>query len=399
MNILPVRLRLSPIRLRVRMNVLTDPLFALRTQIERWPRVYMLCAACVPALLLSPQAAAQRSTGTDIETRLSVELLSDRSGAGVAAQKWGRLFSQLGYSARIRRGLSGEDPQISEKLTGSLRRVSLIGRLDALGRVHFPRRVFTTGDAKRLEQWLTELKTFGRQGAPEGKPLWGLNEVQFARVYDGLSTKLTVELEGSPLRRALTDIGLPEQFPLLWSDEAQAVLDARGDPAPAARQSLRGFSCATALAILLNDHGLAFHPLRTPSEHIELLITPLRRDRQSWPTGWELRESKLKTARVLFEFVPVDLDQVSFTDLLVVVADKTSIPILFDYHRLERSGIEPASLTVSIKPRRMTFYGLLQFATVRNRLSHRLLIDELGKPFVWISTAAAARERGISARE
>ena len=348
-------------------------------------------------VLLLALCAAPASAADKLQTTIEIQLLTLQRGPGsmrsiIAAQEWGRVFSRLGHSANIRSAIGAEQPEIRQKVSGRVRRLTVVGVLDDSGRAVFPKQIFTTADSKRIREWLTELETYGQQGATAGKPLWGLNEAQFADFYRSVSGRLESEIRDVWVYEAVKKLGLPSRLKVRWSEDARSALEDRINESNV-RQSLAGLSQATALAVALREQGLGFRPDRTPSERIELLITPLRKGQAFWPTGWELKESRLKTARPLFELVPVNLEDAAFNDIVDIVEQKTGIRVLFDLRRIESEGVNLGELTVSTRPRKMTFYGLLETATVRNRLRHRLVIDEAGQPFIWITTFAADRER------
>ena len=65
-----------------------------------------------------------------------------------------------------------------------------------MGRIVLPDRTFTRGDGVNLQEWVEELRLYGAQGSPEGKPLWGLSEEQFKAVFTALSEPSPVDSDG-----------------------------------------------------------------------------------------------------------------------------------------------------------------------------------------------------------
>ena len=96
--------------------------------------------------------------------------------------------------------------------------MTAVGRLDRSGRLTFADRVFEPGERRKLKAWVDDLKTYGAQGSPEGKPLWGLTEEQFSAVYESVTAVTQTDDRGQPLEDAVRDLPIPAEYPLRWSD-------------------------------------------------------------------------------------------------------------------------------------------------------------------------------------
>ncbi len=331
----------------------------------------------------TPRPRSSRTKGTP-KTDVSFELLTGKSGVGLEAQRWGQLFQQLGIRLRIRNEIVGEKPKVSENTFGKIRVVKVIGMLDRSGKILLPGQSFARADAGKLREWVEELKAYGAQGAPQGKPAFGLNQSQFSSVYGALSIPVESTIKGRQLDKALSALRLPANYPLSLTKSAVERL--REIRAPAARQTLKGRSKGTALAVLLNDYGLAFRPLRTAAGSIELSIEARQPAVEYWPIGWPQTKTNLQTAPALYKMVPVDLSDVPLPDVLDAISAATEISILIDYHSIEAKGINFAALKVSVPSRKTTWSLLLGSVTTPNRLSKRVVLDERGQPFVWVTT-------------
>ena len=101
--------------------------------------------------------------------------------------------------------------------------------------------------------------------------------------------------------------------------------------------------------------------------------------------GWPPRLSRIKTARPLFEIVPVELNDAAFLDVIDAIVTKTEIPMLIDHHRLAEKNIDPNTLTVTIKPKKTSWFQLQKSATNPHHLTRELRIDEAGKPFILVT--------------
>jgi hypothetical protein len=326
------------------------------------------------------------------KTILQIELIAGRDGGlGLSAQQWQQSFAKLGVAVRIRNATSGEKLLIREVQRGPLRRVTVIGQLERNGTLTFKGRTFRRSEAKQLGEWIRELQTYGAQGAPTGKPLWGLNKSQFSAVFNALKEAIDGEVTSIPLDKSLTVMKLPTRYPLRMSAAAEAHLKRTFPELPAVRQQVKGMSKGTSLAAVLIEYGLGFRPLRTPKGSIELVVEPLGDPKDRWPVGWPAQGSLPKTAPKLYELLPISLDEQKFQDVVDVIAVKTGIPVLIDRHRIAGKGMDLDKLRVSYGPKRASWSLLLRGITVPYRLAREVRIDERGAPFVWITVSMPKR--------
>ncbi len=320
------------------------------------------------------------------KTLLSVELVAGKEGVGFQAQMWRPIFQQMGVDVRIRTGNINDKPEVKQDEVGTFRRVTVIGRLDRQGRIVLPDKVFSRDQASNLKQYFEDLKKFGKQGNPAGQPLWGLNQQQFGEFYKAFSEKVDKPIKDQPLEKAILDLGIPAKYAVQMTKDATDWLKSEFPHRADFRQSLESFSRGTAFAMLLNEYGLGFRPVRKPSGEIEIAVFPLQETTEVWPVGWQLKNSKQKTAPSLFELVPVDLDNLPILDVLTAISVKTKIPVRYDHYRIEAHGIDLKKTRVNYPPRKTSWSLLLRGVTNPNRLTYDLKIDELGQPFVWITT-------------
>jgi hypothetical protein len=154
---------------------------------------------------------------------------------------------------------------------------------------------------------------------------------------------------------------------------------------------VRGFTSATALAILLNDCSLGFRPNRTPADGLELLVEPLEQRKDQWPVGWKLQKQRLKAAPKLFAMSPIELDQVPLTDLLSTVAELTETPVMLDNYEIEKAKIDLSKIDVSFKRASTSWSVALKTMVIPKKLSREIWQDEAGRAFVWITTNRPGR--------
>ncbi len=332
-----------------------------------------------------PQAAsvAARADKTIIEFEL---IGRGALSGGIKAHRWAETLDKLGVSVRVRQPTVDDEPGVTEKTRGTLRWVTVIGLLDNKGHMLLPDRKFSASDIVLLREWIDELKLYGAQGAPEGKPLWGLSKTQFDAIFAALGKPISQASEGQTLTKALQQMNLPPEYPVRFHSTAAQQLSAAESSLPV-RQRLAGISCGTGLAALLADYGLGFRPLRTPAGAIELAVQPLADISNAWPVGWEPPPETLRRllAPQLFKMVPVQFDEVPLQDVLDAITQASGVPIIIDHRAVEQKGIDLAETTLSYPAKRVAWIQVIHSAATRNRMTQKLRVDELGQPFVHVA--------------
>ena len=270
--------------------------------------------------------------------------------------------------------------------------MTAVAALEPSGRLIFQDRVFTQSDLVPLLEWLRELKSYGAQGAPDGKPLWGLDADQFSDVFNVLQKGVDAELNGESFAEAVKQLDQSKEMPVRLTPSTVEYLKTTAGSGPVP-QKLKGFSVGTALAIVLRNEGLGFRPLRTPAGGIELTVAPLAEISDPWPVGWDLKESRSDTAPKLFDIVPIELREVPLDAVLDAIAVKSEVPVIVDSRRLAEEGLDLSQLKVTVPRKKTSWSLLLRSATAPHRLTRDLKIDERGQPFVWVTHFEPTRPR------
>ncbi|MEX1229748.1 MAG: hypothetical protein WEB58_05890 [Planctomycetaceae bacterium] len=318
-------------------------------------------------------------------TIVRVELLTGPNGAGTVTVDWGKIFEKLGYDLRIRRGTVDDVLDIREQQQGTLRIVTVIGELERDGTITFSDRSFGLNQAAQLGEWLRDLETFGAQGSPKGKPLWGLNEKQFEAAFTILAEPFDVaDAEGRSIDEILAAMEFPEELPLRWTTAAKDAVKASREPLTV-RHAVNGLTRGTTLAFLLREHGLGMQPLRTPTGTLELAISPLQEGDEYWPIGWPPPGKEFDLAPHMFKPVPVELVEVPLLEVFEAIEERTEVPILVDYYAIGRAKIDLEKIEVSYPNKQTTWSLLLKAVTTPSRLTRLILIDEASTPFVWVT--------------
>jgi len=322
------------------------------------------------------------------KTIVSVEILADSSGVILQLNQWRSVFQKLGVSVRVRQNVLSEQPETRERKQGRLRLVTVRGRLDRSGKLIFADNSFSLGEGGKLKEWINELKSYGAEGSPDGKPIWGLSKSAFVALHKSLGEPVKLETADLPLETAVDTLQLPNQLPVRFSLDSRKKLRENSSPVPTGRQEVQGMSKGTALAILLKAHGFGFRPLRTPTGSIELVVEPLSKTTDVWPVGWSLPDTlpRFKAFPTLFKIAPIEFKDVKLSRVFDSISAKTHVPILVDHYALKQKGIDVNSIVVS-SPYRKTSWGVvLRNITGSKRIKRRYRLDEQGLPFVWITT-------------
>jgi len=319
------------------------------------------------------------------KTTVTVEILMGADGLGLRAQELRPLFENLGVSLRIRQGTARDKVETRETNYGKLRDVLVVGRLDEKGRLVFAERSFATSEAAKIGEWLRELETYGALGAPEGKPLWGLTEAQFKDIHSQLAEKVENDTAELSLDEAIKQLSLPAKYPVRVSTNAEKWLEETFPAMPPVRHRLKDCSKGTALALITNEYGLGYRPLRTPEGSIELVIDPLTKTTDVWPIGWQIKVRPAEAAPKLFELKSYEVPDRKLADVFEMVTAETGIPVRVDDFTIKTQGINLDEIRVT-QPRRQTPLSLLLLrATNPHHLNSEVRLDEAGQPFVWIS--------------
>jgi hypothetical protein len=342
------------------------------------------------AIAQQPPTPARKGSETRPDkvptTLIQLELLTGPEANSLKAADWQKACDQLKIPCTIRRGLQDDQPGITEKKRGdSFRQLQIVGRLDKTGRLVFADRAFAPGESRRLAEWIEELKTYGAQGAPEGQRLWGLSEKQFTSVMESLSKPLAIETQDVSLREVLAGFQWADRHPLRWTTQTEQKRN-QLDPAVTCSQSVRGFTQGTALALVLAEVGLGFRPRRQPDGSIDLAVVDLEGTPAVWPIGWYRNLAPADAAPPLFVFREIHFSEIDIEGVLAASTAVTGIPVLVDRPNLQAKQIDLASHEVDFPLRKTTWAQAYDRILGKATCKYELLIDESGRPFVWITS-------------
>ena len=334
------------------------------------------------------RARQSSPTNADDNTRVTIEVFTGQEGTGFQAQQWESVFDRAGLLVRIHSPFPGDKISIKEKQLGKLREVYVVGKLERDGSLVFPGHKFAKSDSTSFEEWLRELKTYGAQGNPTGKALWGLNQDQFEAMDAALTTPVEQEVAGLAVDEAIRALQLPAKYPFRLSIAAEKTLDAPGIKQRLGKLQLRGFSHGTALAMLLSQYSLGFRPNRTPEGSLELVGLRIQDGQQLWPVGWDVPEGTYPStvAPKLFQQTQVDLKDQKLIDVLEAIADRTGTPVRVDFASIASRDLDLDKILVNASGQHMTWSRLLANITSPSLLIPQIRTDEAKRPFVWVTS-------------
>ncbi|HEY3963832.1 MAG TPA: hypothetical protein VGM05_04695 [Planctomycetaceae bacterium] len=333
-----------------------------------------------------PMKGGTKSTGKKPPvTSITIELLTGNDGVGMKARDWIAILGKLDVVVTVRNGRPDDKLGVTEGKGGggALRTVRVVGALDSKGRLVLPDQTFTEDEAGKLSAWINDLRIYGAQGNPGGQPVWGLTKEQFGVIHTALKKPLAAETKDVTVAKVVTLFELPREHPIAFTTAAARRLKERGERAVVS-QSLTGVSKGTALAVMLAEQGLGFHPRRLPDGKIELTVGTSDETREAWPVGWPLERGTPETAPALLQFKTIDLDAEPLDQVLEAVSGQIKLPILIDRAGLAAKDIDLADVKITYPLKKTTWITALKEFTFKAKAKIEVLVDEAGQPFLWI---------------
>ena len=106
-----------------------------------------------------------------VEFRLGTEV----SGASTITRKWYEILTKIGVDGlQINSKYTREKIRVEESGTKDRPTYIVYGRITQRGELFIKDAIYKTSQKDTIKAWVEELKTYGLQGSPEGKPLFGL---------------------------------------------------------------------------------------------------------------------------------------------------------------------------------------------------------------------------------
>ena len=342
-----------------------------------------------------PPLNGSKSVGKKgVVTTVTVELLTTRDRANQRIHDWVDVLGKQDVIVTTRNGAPDDKLGVFESREGgALRKVKIVASLDEKSRMVLPDQVFALDDLTRISNWIKDLRQFGAQGNPDGQKAWGLTQDQLDALLEILRKPVTNEIKEKSVSQAVSQIELPVRYQLTYSAAATKRLKERGEQS-IVRQELSGVSQGTALAVLLSEQGLGFRPRRQPDGRIELTIETVGESKELWPIGWPRQVDLPQLAPSLFKIQQMEIaEEQPLDELLDAVAEKIKLPVLYDYAGLAAKDIDLSQVKVLYPYKKTSWITAIREFTYKGRTRAEVLIDEAGRPFLWVvPVGAPARE-------
>ncbi|MEZ6041077.1 MAG: hypothetical protein R3C20_11255 [Planctomycetaceae bacterium] len=338
--------------------------------------------------------ADERQEGTP---RYSIEfdvLTQPLPNYRIQAQKWGRVFQQLGLNVKFRDGRPGERTRV-ENVDRSVGLTALIvGIMEPDGRILVRDQKFSMTAPAPLVDMVEQVRVYGAAGPPDQNPTWGLTDEQFAFVTRLLAEPVAEQIETRSAVEAIESMELSPVFQLRFADSAReaALTQAGNDKINELPMQLTGMSRGTALAVILSQYGLGFRTLASqqPGKYV-IEVHAGGEDDNLWPVGWKTKEPLISVMPDLFKSIDFELDAVEFDGLVEVIAERIHLKPFYSSWELKAAGIDVGSLQYSRKRDRLSPYRMFQTLGDKFNMGLDVRCDEAGQCFLWVSTANESR--------
>lgn len=316
------------------------------------------------------------------KVRISMELITDGKLPATSAQAWYNAAKDLGLAGLRIRTVEGEEKaeieQVGSKAAPAYR---VTGILTPENVLVVPGGKFSVRDTGKLRKWLDNLSDQGVDGVTQPKLMFGLLRAQGERFSGDLKKPIAFSTKGTPLAQAVKNIAGQLAFPLTLEPGCGAAM-----ADVVVEDDLRGISRGTALAIMLRPAGLAFEPERQSGDKLQYRVRKADTKREAWPIGWKPSEPMQKILPESFNFINVDLSDITLPEVLDAIEGRLKAQFLFDHNALALVGIDPAKVEVNLPAKKLTYVMILNRVLSKARLRYELRVDDADRPFLWVTT-------------
>jgi hypothetical protein len=315
----------------------------------------------------------------DAAGTVQLDLVGDTQESAMAFQDWAQLLGKAGiHNVRLRTAQDSVKVGIEAEGTDQNPIYVVTGVVRSRDELILPGGRFRRSEVARLTQWLNDLAERGPAAVRPQKGPFGLSAAQFDKVRDDLSLPVGFATGGMTCQRVVEQIARRLRLPLKLDPEtAQALADEKVD------EDLSGLSCGTALAYVLRSAGYGLLP-QAADGVLTHAVVKIRAGLEVWPVGWASEKTPQQGLPALFEFLNVNVQNVSAATLLDTIAKRLNTPLLIDHGALARHGIDPAKAMVSLPRSRTTYSLALRKLLFQAGMKFDVRYDEAGTPFLWI---------------
>ncbi len=341
--------------------------------------------------VVSQQAGGDEVEAAPREYPLEIDVLTQpQPSHRINAQKWGRVFQEMGIVVRFREGRSGERVHVANVERGGKSYTEVVGLMESDGRISFRGQKFEMTETEKIEAWLAELRKYGASGPPASNPTWGLTDEQFGSVTRLLSAPVEQPVAMQSAVETIDALQLPSAFRIRFTEAARSkVLSQPSPDLPGMadfNENVQGMSKGTVLAIVLAQFGLGFRPQVATEGGYILEIDAGDESSNLWPVGWKTKEAINVAVPEIFKPLPVDLEDVPVSAIVDVLSDRLKVPSFYSTAALNRAKIDASELRYTRKPEKIPPSRLMSLLGDRFQMGMDVRTDESGKCFLWVTT-------------
>ncbi len=325
-------------------------------------------------IAIAPMAALASGT-------VQLELVGDTHGSAMAFQQWAMVLGNAGIrNVRIRTAEDAETVGIETLGTAQNPTYVVTGVIRSADELVLPGGRYRRADIGRLTEWLTDLAEHGPAAGREPKGPFGLTKAAFAKVHLDLATPVGFATHNMARRQVVGRIVAQLKLPVKLD---AATTEAIGDDKLA--EELSDLTSGTSLAYVLGLAGYGFVP-RDAAGQLSYDVVRLERDVDAWPAGWTSEKLPRERLPGLFEFLNVNIENVTAARALDAIAKRLKTPVLVDHRALQRNGIDPATKKVTLPKSRTTYSLALRQVLFQARMKFEVRYDEIDTPLLWITS-------------
>jgi hypothetical protein len=132
--------------------------------------------------------------------------------------------------------------------------------------------------------------------------------------------------------------------------------------------------------------GYCLMPQITGNEIKYSVVKAQSNVKEIWPVGRKPEKPLPEILPDLFEFLNVNVQNVSAATAIEAIGKRLKTPVLYDHIALSKYKIDPAKATVSFARARSNYSMALGKMLFPAGLEFEVRVDEAGTAFLWITT-------------
>jgi hypothetical protein len=332
------------------------------------PTIILFSALCPSSL----QAAGQ----------VQLELVGDARNTAMTFQEWGQALNRAGIqNVHIRSATEADKIGIDIQGTPTSPVYVVTGQIVSRDELRLPGQQFKRSDLKRLAAWLNDLAQNGPPDKRPAKGQFGLTEAQLEKVKNDLATPVGFSTKDLSRRDAVERIAKKLSMPVQLEANIARLLNEEK-----VEDDLSGLSCGTAIACLLRPAGYCLLPQADGNQIKLSILKSSPNQKEIWPVGRPPETSIPALLPGLYEFLNINVQNVSADTVLEAIGKRLKTPVLYDHLSLAKYKIDPAKAMLSFPSARSNYSMALQRMLFPAGLKFEVRQDDAGKPFLWVFT-------------